>query len=333
MNRKRITKVISILFCLLLVVGYFLPLPYYVSKPGMARELEPIIKVANGESAEGSFMLTTISMGKANIYTYALANFVDYWGIYKEKEIRRNDETDAEYEMRQLYMMEGSKEKAIMSAFSAADQPFEVMYKGIYIYSVIKNMPAANVLQAGDRITKVNNHILKSSEQFTKYIAKQKEGSTIKLEIIRDKKTLTKEVKLQKIPNSDKLGIGIYLADDIEVDTDPTVKIESDSIGGPSAGLMFSLEIYNQLMDGDITKGYDIAGTGTINEKGEVGAIGGIDQKVVAADKSGAKIFFAPRQDDNYSIAKKTAEDINSSMEIVPVDSMQDALDFLKKMK
>lgn len=73
---------------------------------------------------------------------------------------------------------------------------------------------------------------------------------------------------------------------------DPTVKVKTDEIGGPSAGLMFSLEIYNQLTSEDLTKGYQIAGTGTIDEKGAVGPIGGIEQKIVAADKAGAEIFL-----------------------------------------
>ncbi len=59
---------------------------------------------------------------------------------------------------------------------------------------------------------------------------------------------------------------------------------------------MFSLEIYNQLMEEDLTKGYKIAGTGTIDSEGTVGPIGGIDQKIVAADKAGAEIFFAPNE-------------------------------------
>ena len=76
----------------------------------------------------------------------------------------------------------------------------------------------------------------------------------------------------------------------------PKVTVHSDEIGGPSAGFMFSLEIYNQLTKEDLTKGYKIAGTGTISTDGTVGKIGGIEQKVVAADKAGAEIFFAPNE-------------------------------------
>ncbi|MEH7275544.1 S16 family serine protease, partial [Neobacillus vireti] len=112
--------------------------------------------------------------------------------------------------------------------------------------------------------------------------------------------------------------------------------VKTDEIGGPSAGLMFTLEIYDQLMDEDFTKGYKIAGTGTIDSEGTVGPIGGIDQKIVAADKAGAEIFFAPNEkgskDSNYNLAVKTAREIKSKIKIVPVDGIDDAINYLKKL-
>lgn len=100
---------------------------------------------------------------------------------------------------------------------------------------------------------------------------------------------------------------------------------------------MFSLEIYNQLVKEDMTKGHRVAGTGTINDKGEVGPIGGISQKIVAADKEEAEIFFAPNEKgaagSNYREAVKTAKKIDSDMKIVPVDSFSDAVTYLEKLK
>lgn len=114
------------------------------------------------------------------------------------------------------------------------------------------------------------------------------------------------------------------------------MKIDSHEIGGPSAGLMFTLEIYNQLVEEDLTKGHEIAGTGTINEKGEIGPIGGIQQKVVAASDAGAEVFFAPNEKgaekSNYKDALEAAKDIKTKMKIVPVDTLDDALTYLEKM-
>ena len=98
--------------------------------------------------------------------------------------------------------------------------------------------------------------------------------------------------------------MGIGLVDDKELIVDPEVTVQTDEIGGPSAGFMFSLEIYNQLTKEDLTKGYKIAGTGTISPDGTVGRIGGIEQKIVAADKAGAEIFLRQmkmdEKDSNY---------------------------------
>ena len=97
-------------------------------------------------------------------------------------------------------------------------------------------------------------------------------------------------------------------------------------IGGPSAGLMFVLEILNQLQPEDLTVGRDIAGTGTIDINENVGRIGGVVQKVVAAEKAGAEYFLVPRS--NYEQAKKVARNI----ELVPVDNLGEVLLFLSNL-
>ena len=105
--------------------------------------------------------------------------------------------------------------------------------------------------------------------------------------------------------------------------------MDTNTIGGPSAGLMFSLEIINQLTEEDITKGYNIAGTGTLNEDGTVGRIGGAAQKLVAADKAGADYFLAPaengRENSNYQEALAAAEDINTDVQVIPINTIDDA--------
>lgn len=113
-------------------------------------------------------------------------------------------------------------------------------------------------------------------------------------------------VTLKEIPDSDgKVGLGITYSENVSIRTEPIVKINSEDIGGPSAGLMFTLEILNQLLDEDITKGYRVAGTGVINEDGTIGRIGGIDKKVIAADKAGMEIFFAPDDEISEEAKKK----------------------------
>src|SRR5699024_7796773 len=106
-----------------------------------------------------------------------------------------------------------------------------------------------------------------------------------------------KEITVEQFPDKEEVGIGIQLVTDQDVTVDQKVDVDSGKIGGPSAGLMFALALYNQLIEEDITKGYNIAGSGEIDEAGIVRRIGGIDKKVVAADRAGIDVFFAPHEE------------------------------------
>lgn len=337
MNKKHFLR-FSIFAGIIFIISSFYPLPYYVSKPGMAKELEPIIEVANGYDEKGSFMLTTIRMGKANIYSYAIAKLSKYQVIYPVEDIRRKDESEEEYNVRQLHMMDGSKSNAIELAYTKANIPVNYKFKGVYVLHIVPNMPAEGKLIPGDRVTKIDEKQFKSMDQFIEYLSEKKSGDQVKVTYVRDGKSNTVTIPVQTFAEEEsKVGIGIGLVDDKEIIVKPKVTIDSEEIGGPSAGLMFTLEIYNQLTEIDYTKGYEVAGTGTISKDGTVGRIGGIEQKILAADKAGAEIFFAPNEngakESNYNAAVKTAKDIDTEMKIIPVDTFDDAVDYLKNLK
>ena len=335
--RKKVFIGSSIVISVLMIAGIFFSLPYYVSKPGIAKELSPIIQVENGEEGKGSFMLTTVRMGRANIYSYVEAKLFDYVELYPVEAILHETETQDEYNARQLHAMAGSKLNAIEVAYKKAGYPVEYEYKGVYVVQVVPDMPAEGKLRAGDRIIMVDGQKFDSSENFIEYVGKKKADEQIELTFKRNGKTKTVIVTVKPFKEDPKkIGIGISLVDDKDISVNPNVTVKTDEIGGPSAGLMFALEIYDQLMEEDFTKGYQIAGTGTIDSKGAVGPIGGIDQKIVAADKAGAEIFFAPNEkgssDSNYKLAVKTAKEIDSKMKIVPVDLIDDAINYLQNL-
>lgn len=335
-NRKTIIAIV--ITALITAVLFSYQLPYYVYKPGTAEALDPVIEVDGGYASEGDMHLVTIRGGQATAVQWLLAQFRPYYELMPLDEVRPEGVSEQEYFHAQLQMMETSQEAAQVVAYEAAGKQIDIQYDGVYVMQLVKGMPAADRLQAGDRIVEVEGQEVKESSDLINYVENKKAGESVSLLIEREKGTLTREVELAPFPdNEEKVGIGISLVTDRSVEVDPEVSVESGEIGGPSAGLMFSLEIYDQLTEYDLTSGKEIAGTGEINYDGEVGKIGGIDKKVVAADEEGASVFFAPNEegaeDSNYKIAAQTAEDIGTDMEIVPVDTFQEAVDYLKKNK
>ncbi|MBD1379908.1 SepM family pheromone-processing serine protease [Metabacillus arenae] len=327
-----------LLTVVLAILLSFIKLPFYVTKPGLATELGPIVEVEDGYNEQGSFSLTTVSFGRANIFSYAWAYVNKYHTIHPENEIKQAEESDDEYMMRQLHMMEASQEDAIALAYKKADKQVDLSYNGVYVLSIIEGMPASKQLKVGDRIYEVDGKPFTTSEEFIDVVSKKKEGDSVSIKFKRENEGSEVTLPVTDFPdNPDKVGIGIALVTDKEVKVEPDIKLDTNNIGGPSAGLMMSLEIYNQLIEKDLTSGYKIAGTGTITPDGKVGPIGGIEQKIVAADRAEVDIFFAPneqgRDKSNYKMAVKTAEDIKTDMKIVPVDTFEDAVDYLEKVE
>ncbi|PMC38328.1 hypothetical protein CJ195_07605 [Bacillus sp. UMB0899] len=329
----------SLVLAIILLIMSFIKLPFYITQPGMASELEPIIKVENGfDDEEGSFSLTTVRFGRANPLTYMWAKLNEFYYIHPLEEIKREDESDKEYMNRQLHMMEVSQESAISVAYQKANKKIDYTFHGIYVDGVIKNMPASSKLKVGDRIYKVDSLEFQTAEEFIDYVAKKKEGEEVTITYERDGKQDKTNITLASFPDQpEKIGLGISLVTDRQMDVEPKIELQTEEIGGPSAGLMMSLEIFNQLTEGDLTKGYKIAGTGTINAEGEVGPIGGISQKIVAADKEGMDIFFAPNEQgvptSNYNEAIETGKKIGTEMKIIPVDTFDEAIKYLNDLQ
>lgn len=334
-KRLVITAVITLLIVAFL--GAY-RLPFYIYKPGTADALNPIVEVDGGYESKGDMHLVTVRGGQATPIQWLLAKIRPYHQIYPIDQIRPEGVSEEEYFHAQLQMMETSQEAAKVVAYQAAGKDIQINYEGVYVMSLVDGMPAEDELEIGDQITEVDGKEIKETSDLIDYVSQMKEGDTVKLTIVRGKETIQRDVALAPFPDTpDKIGVGISLVTDRSVDVNPAVNVMSGDIGGPSAGLMFSLEIYDQLTEEDMTDGLEIAGTGEINYEGIVGPIGGIDKKVVAASKEGADVFFAPneegRKGSNYEVAKKTAEEIDTDMKVVPVDTFTDALNYLKDMK
>lgn len=328
-------------FFIVVLIAYFIAsyqLPYYIQRPGKADELDPIVQVENGHESDGEMHLVTVSGIQATPLQYIWAKIFPHNEILPIDEVFPEGLDQDDYMHAQLQLMESSQEASTVVAYQAAGEEISIEYKGVYVVSVVEGMPADGVLEPGDVIVGVDGRKIEKSEDLTEYIQTKQHGETVTIDYKRENEERTAELRLEKFDDDEEeAGIGIRLVTDREVHIERPVEFSSGNIGGPSAGLMFALEIYDQLTEEDITKGYLISGTGEIDYDGNIYPIGGVDKKVVAADRKGIDIFFAPNEngdpDSNYEVAKAKAEEIDTDMEVVPVDTFEDALSYLENME
>lgn len=332
---------------ILVLLGVLLPLPYYVEMPGTTENVGRMVKVDQTPLApkneKGSLNLTTVSMMRATGASLVYAALTDFTDVYSKKDMMGN-QSDADYNRMNAFYMASAQNAAIYEAFKLADKSFELNYEGVYVLDVMAKSTFNDVLHIADTVTGVNGQRFKSSEALMTYIKAQKIGAQISVQYTNEAGQ-AKSADGQTIKLADgKAGIGITLVDHTTVKSSPAVTIDAGAIGGPSAGMMFTLEIYAQLTGQDLTRGREIAGTGTIEKDGKIGRIGGIDKKIATASQNGAEIFLAPDDDitpeikkaepgvkSNYQEAVAAAKKLKTKMKIVPVKTVQEALDYLQK--
>ena len=196
----------------------------------------------------------------------------------------------------------------------------------VTVETVSKDGASAGKLEEGDAIDAVNGTPVSNLEQFQALMAKTKPGDEVILDFRRKKAPPgIATVKLGSAPDKEQgvLGIGV-----VEAPWAPfTIDFNLANIGGPSAGLVFSLAVIDKLTTGDLTGDKFIAGTGTINADGKVGSIGGITHKILAAHEAGATVFLVPA--DNCDEARSAHED---GVDLVKVENLEGAVDALKAL-
>ncbi|WP_409341017.1 SepM family pheromone-processing serine protease [Paenibacillus sp. MBLB4367] len=355
-NRIRLSPRTVSRFAIAFLVGiivfyalFMIPVPFYIYQPGSAEDVGPMVSVKQEDPPEkGQFLLTTVGAFEANVISLLFAQFNGNMEIRKKTEVLQKGESMHDYSQRQEIVMLTSQSDAIQAAYKKAGVPYRIQSDGVVIMRTIPGMPAASMLEAGDAIEAVDGKPVKKLTDLSEYLQTKKEGDTVKLTYKRGDVSASAELPLAVLSNDGgkkRVGIGVETGELRSIKAEQEgqqVTVHTSDIGGPSAGLMFSLEIMDRLSAEDLTKGYRIAGTGTIEpEKGKVGVIGGIRHKVVAADREGAEIFFAPKDYQypnggpvipNASDASDQAKKIKSKMKVVSVDTIDDALDYLAKL-
>ncbi|MFC7442408.1 SepM family pheromone-processing serine protease [Laceyella putida] len=338
-NQKIVGVIVLSIICLIMGGAFVIPIPYFAIGPGKAVEVQPLVTVGKEtDVGEGSFMLTTISMKQGSPFDFLLARWTGTIELVPEEQILAQDEDKQDYQRRQKVNMMESQNQAIVAAYHYAKRPVTQKVLGIEVERVLKE--GTPLLQEGDLIMQMDSQPAASTKKLIAYLSRKRPGERIALTVLRDGQKRKLRVPLVALPvdkgERPRAGLGIVPVEKVNVKTTPPARIDAGEIGGPSAGLMFTLEVLNRLVPEDLTRGYRIAGTGTITADGEVGQIGGIQHKVVAADEAGAELFFCPKdinpEDQNEKTAKDTVKRLGINMRVIPVANLNEAVQALKKL-
>jgi len=309
----------------LAVCLYAVDLPLFVEAPGRARAVLPLIDVDGTPTydADGRFLLTTVNVGRLNLFE-ALAAWLDPEAeVIPEHDIIAPGQTDQEYERISRSQMDQSKIAAVAVALEALNEYPDEHGPGVIVQDVLAGAPAEGVLFPGDLITEVDGVPLPGVEELRRAIevAGTARALTFLVEPVEgggDPRTV--EVRPARVEGEDRPVIGIATVANFPFE----VHIESGSIGGPSAGLMWALGVTEVLTPEDLTRGRTIAGTGAVDLEGNLHAIGGVRLKVLTAERAGAEAFILP--EGNLAEARAAGERI----ELVPVATVDEAIRFLE---
>ncbi|HWH34757.1 MAG TPA: PDZ domain-containing protein, partial [Acidimicrobiales bacterium] len=193
---------------------------------------------------------------------------------------------------------------------------------GALVAGLLPDSPAQGVLAEGDVITAVDGAGVAVASDLIAALATRATGEEITLRVRRDGAEQEVRLRLATVEGIDTPAIGIAVTTEaLDIDLPFPVEVDQGGIGGPSAGLLIALTVYDLADPGDLAAGRAIAGTGTIELDGDVGPVGGVDAKVVAARAAGATVFLVPAEE--IDLAREAAGD---DIEVVPVETVEDAI-------
>ncbi|MCA9793653.1 MAG: PDZ domain-containing protein [Candidatus Eremiobacteraeota bacterium] len=286
-----LTRVVHgvLLATLLGLIAHFVETPYVLRAPGRASEVHSMISIHEVKTypSRGRFLLTTVIYDRANLL-YCLYAAIDPFAelVPTGEANERADAGDQQMEASEFLAKWAALE---MAGYSVSPRP-----SGARILSVLPESPAVGKLEAGDIITSAGGRQVRTAEELVQALQSDR-SHNFPVGFVRDGEHAETEV-----PTYQKGGrrlIGVQIKTELDAPQLPVdIDIQPGNISGASAGLMFSLEIYNQLTEDDLTRGYRIAGTGTIGPRGQVGPVSGVDLKVVAAYRAGATHFLCPTE-------------------------------------
>lgn len=320
------------LFVVFLVLGLTVPVPYVSISPGPTFDTlgkdqsgAPVIQISGHQEfpTTGELRMTTVSLRD----DVSLFTALGLWASGSDALAPREEyfppgQSSDQVQQENVKEFQDSQSNAEVAALRHLGYPVKVLAN-----DVVQDSPADHVLAPGDRILVVNGKKVVTEDDVKAGLTGTKPGQTISLTFQHGTQpAVTKSLTLAARSDRKEGFIGLTPIDRADVPFD--VKVSLQDIGGPSAGLMFTLAIVDRMTGDDLAAGRHIAGTGEITEKGDVGAIGGISFKVIGARDAGATDFLVPAP--NCAEAKSA---VPSGLHLIKVSTLDTALTALADLK
>jgi PDZ domain-containing protein len=341
-----------------IIAGFVVDLPYYALEPGSVYDtIDRVEAPADLETEpQGEIGFVTVAQ-TANIspWEWLDAKLDKNTRIRHEDEVR-GDQTADELREADLRRMQVSKSDAVVVALQRLGYDLTITPTGIEVAQVFDCTAADGTLNTGDLIVGVNGIDTRSGEQLIDRLSGMSVGDSVDLLVERiDPNNPTQSLNTDEVPLTLGSADAECLSDDIRAeeprafigistltmydeDFPIEVNLRTGRVSGPSAGLAFTLAIMDVLSEGELTNGLNVVATGTINRDGEVGPVGGIHQKTVAARQGGADVFLVPKCCDNFR-SRDTGEPVEmlsnyeeallyaEDMTVIGVDNLDEALE------
>ena len=319
--RQRMTAGVGAIALVAVVLALnFYQMPVVALSPGPAEDVLSRVKVQGGTQvydSKGKLYLTSVGIDSDVRFFEAILDLAN-----RDVQLRpRSDvypQGESTQQVNQQNAADMDESKVLAAVVALRMLGHRVDPSAVEVADVRPGAPADGKLRSGDRLVRADGQAVTSIEQLQKVITSHHPGDTLAFGVRRGNAEVP--VKVQVGLDGGQPRIGVVLREEYGKLPVP-VSIDTENIGGPSAGLMFALSIYDRLTPGDLTGGRRIAGTGEITEDGTVIPIGGVAEKIVAARRQGATVFLLPRQ--NCVEAKAHPP---RGIRLVPVSKVSDAL-------
>lgn len=330
-------------------VAFLVPVPYTTLRPGPTFNTlgdfdgDPMFEFGDDvktHSVDGRLDFTTVNVSRADAHV-TFAEAAKVWltpnaQVVPDSSAHPDDESEEGSQRRGEMQLSASKQSSQVAALRSAGY---TVAEHAEVVSVADDGAAAGKLKKDDEIVAVEDTRTDTSADVVDAVSEHDVGDRVSVRVRRDgdnqedNKEDNKEdkknvrIKLGRDPDdSKKPRIGITVGRGFDLPVKITNNV-GEQIGGPSAGLMFALAIYDRLESGSLTGGAKIAGTGEVSPEGEIGPIGGVRQKMAGAHQDGAAIFLVPS--DNCDTA---TDGDDFGMRLIRVSTLDEAIDSLEKL-